>query len=106
MRFAIIYLSTLVIMLPLDFAFLGAFGKNLFSANVGDMVLETPRLPPAILFYALNLAGVVISVNGTTPSDWTHNLLYGALCGLFGHCLWCALRTVTGSGKSDVQVRS
>lgn len=83
MRFVIVYLSTLVVMLPLDFAFLGTIGKKLFAANVGDMVLETPRLPPAVLFYALYLAGVVIFVNGTAPSNWTHNLLYGALFGFF-----------------------
>jgi uncharacterized membrane protein len=83
MRFVIIYLSTLVVMLPLDFAFLGTVGKKLFSANVGDMVLDTPRLPPAIMFYVLYLAGVVIFVNGATPANWPQNLLYGALFGLF-----------------------
>jgi uncharacterized membrane protein len=79
MRFAVIYLSTLVVMLPLDFAFLGTIVK-VFSANVGDMVLDTPRLLPAILFYVLYLAGVV---NGAAPANWTHSLLYGALFGLF-----------------------
>ena len=83
MRFVIVYLSTLVVMLPLDFAFLGTIGKKLFAANVGDMVLDTPRLPPAVLFYALYLAGVVIFVNGSAPSNWTHNLLYRALFGFF-----------------------
>jgi uncharacterized membrane protein len=83
MRFVIVYLSTLVVMLPLDFAFLGSVGKRLFSANVGEMVLDTPRLPPAILFYALYLAGVVIFVNGSAPANWTHNLLYGAMFGFF-----------------------
>jgi uncharacterized membrane protein len=83
MRFVIVYLSTLVVMLPLDFAFLGTVGKKLFSANVGDMVLDTPRMPPAVMFYALYLAGVVIFVNGPAPANWTHNLLYGALFGFF-----------------------
>jgi uncharacterized membrane protein len=83
MRFVIVYLSTLVVMLPLDFAFLGSVGKKLFSANVGDMVLDTPRLPPAILFYVLYLAGVVLFVNGSAPANWTHNLFYGAMFGFF-----------------------
>jgi uncharacterized membrane protein len=82
MRFTVIYLSTLAVMLPLDFAFLSTIGKKLFAANVGDMVLDTPRLPPAILFYALYLAGVVIFVNGTAPANRTHNLVYGALFGV------------------------
>jgi uncharacterized membrane protein len=49
-RFAIVYLSTLVILLPLDFLFLGTIGKKLFAGNVGDMVLTTPRMAPAICF--------------------------------------------------------
>jgi Predicted membrane protein (DUF2177) len=54
---AIVYLSTLVILLPLDFIFLGAAGKKPFAHNVGDMTLATPRMAPAILFYVLYLAG-------------------------------------------------
>jgi uncharacterized membrane protein len=82
-RFAIIYLSTLVILLPVDLLFLGAVGKKLFADNVGDMTLATPRMAPAILFYVIYLAGVVVFVNGATPSDWMHNVKYGALFGLF-----------------------
>jgi uncharacterized membrane protein len=82
-RFAIVYLSTLVILLPLDFVFLGAVGKKLFAEHVGDMTLATPRIAPAIVFYILYLAGVAIFVNGAFPPDWKHNLLYGALFGLF-----------------------
>ena len=78
-RFAIVYLSTLIILLPLDFMFLGAVGKKLFADNVGDMTLASPRMAPAILFYVLYLAGVVIFVNGSAPSDWMHSLQYGAL---------------------------
>lgn len=84
-RFAIVYLSTLIILLPLDFLFLGAVGKKLFAENVGDMTLANPRIVPTILFYALYLAGVVIFVNGEAPSNWQHNLQYGALFGLFSY---------------------
>jgi uncharacterized membrane protein len=82
-RFAIVYLSTLIILLPLDFLFLGTIGKKLFADNVGDMVLTTPRMAPSLLFYVLYLVGIVVFVNGGGPSNWTHNLVYGALFGLF-----------------------
>ena len=81
-RFAIVYLSTLVILLPLDFLFLGTIGKSLFEKNVNDMILATPRMAPAILFYLIYLSGIVVFVNGTA-SNWTSNLGYGALFGLF-----------------------
>ena len=81
-RFAIVYLSTLVILLPLDFLFLGTIGKSLFEKNVNDMILATPRMAPAILFYLIYLSGIVVFVN-RTASNWTSNLGYGALFGLF-----------------------
>lgn len=85
MRFLIIYLSTLVVLLPVDFAFLGTVGKKLFSDHVGDMVLTTPRTLPAILFYAVYLVGVVAFVNGPSPGNWQHNAGYGALLGLVAY---------------------
>lgn len=53
MRYLIVYLSTLVIMLPLDFAFLGTVGKKMYQSHIGGIMLDTPRLSAAILFYAL-----------------------------------------------------
>ena len=82
-RFAVVYLGTLIILLPLDLLFLGTIGKKLFVENVGDMTLATPRIAPAVLFYVLYLVGLVIFVNGAAPSNWVHNLQYGALFGLF-----------------------
>lgn len=82
-HFAIVYLSTLVVLIPLDFLFLATIGKKLFEQNVSDMVLKNPRMAPAVLFYALYIAGVVIFVNGASPGNWTSNALYGALFGLF-----------------------
>ena len=82
-RFAVVYCSTLLVLLPLDFLFLGTVAKKLFADNVGDMTLATPRLAPAIVFYVLYLAGIVVFVNGNVPSNWTHSLAFGALFGLF-----------------------
>lgn len=83
MNYLIVYLSTLAILLPLDFAFLGTVGKEMYQSHIGDMMLDTPRLSAAILFYALYLAGIVVFVNGAAPSNWSANLMLGALFGLF-----------------------
>jgi uncharacterized membrane protein len=82
-RFAVTYLSTMIFLLPLDFLFLSTIGKKLFYDRLGDILLTTPRLPAAVLFYLLYLAGVVVFVNGSAPVNWLHNLAYGALFGLF-----------------------
>ena len=85
MRWIIVYVSTAILMLPLDFAFLGTIGKKMFDQNVGDMMTSTPRLAPAIIFYLIYLIGIVTLVNGATPADWQHNLLYGAILGLVAY---------------------
>ena len=81
--FVLVYLGTLIVLIPLDLLFLGTIGKTIFVNNVGEMLLSTPRMAPAVLFYILYAAGVVIFVNGNTPAGLLHNALYGALFGLF-----------------------
>lgn len=83
MRYLIVYLSTLAILLPLDFAFLGTIGKKMYQSRIGDIMLDTPRLSAALLFYMLYLVGIVVFVNGANPSNWSANLAFGALFGLF-----------------------
>ncbi|NVN86706.1 MAG: DUF2177 family protein [Rhodopseudomonas sp.] len=81
-RYGILYLATFIILIPLDFLFLGTIAKNFFTAQVGDMLGEV-RLAPAILFYLLYVVGIVIFVNGPASATWQSSLVYGALFGLF-----------------------
>jgi uncharacterized membrane protein len=81
-RYVILYLATLIVIVPIDFLFLGLVAKGFFAAQVGDMLGEI-RLAPAILFYLLYVAGVVIFVSGPTTATWQSTLLYGALFGFF-----------------------
>ena len=81
-RTVVLYLATLVVLIPVDFLFLGLVAKGFFSSQVGDMLGEV-RLAPAILFYLLYIAGIVIFVNGPSTATPSSTLLYGALFGLF-----------------------
>jgi uncharacterized membrane protein len=81
-RYFLLYLATAIILLPLDFLFLGIVAKKFFAAQVGDMLGEV-RLAPAILFYLLYVAGIVIFVSGPRDAGWQSTLLYGALFGFF-----------------------
>lgn len=83
MHYLIVYLSTLVILLPLDFAFLGTVGKRMYQTHIGEMMLDTPRFSAAALFYALYIAGIVLFVNGASTLNWKSNLALGAMFGLF-----------------------
>jgi uncharacterized membrane protein len=81
-RNAFLYLATLLVMVPIDFLFLGFVAKNFFTSQVGEM-LGTVRLAPAILFYLLYPVGVLIFVSAGPAATWQSTLLYGALFGFF-----------------------
>jgi uncharacterized membrane protein len=81
-RFVVLYLATLIVLVPLDFLFLGMVAKGFFTSQVGDMLGEI-RLAPAVLFYLLYVVGIVVFVSGPLAASWQSTLLYGALFGLF-----------------------
>jgi uncharacterized membrane protein len=72
----------LLVIIPIDFLFLGTVARGFFSSQVGDMLGEIRPLP-AILFYLLYVAGILIFVSGQAAATSTSTLLYGALFGLF-----------------------
>jgi uncharacterized membrane protein len=81
-RYAVLYFATLIVLIPIDFLFLGMVAKGFFTAQVGDMLGEI-RLAPAVLFYLLYVAGVLVFVSAPAGASWQSTLLYGALFGLF-----------------------
>jgi uncharacterized membrane protein len=81
-RYVALYLATLIVIVPTDFLFLGIFAKDFFTSEVGDMLGEIRALP-AILFYLLYVAGILVFVSGRAKATWQSTLLYGALFGLF-----------------------
>jgi uncharacterized membrane protein len=81
-RNVILYLATFIVMLPLDLLFLGVVAKSFFTSQVGDMLGEV-RLAPAVLFYCLYIAGILIFVSASLDATWRSALLYGALFGFF-----------------------
>ena len=60
-------------MIPIDFLFLGIVAKGFFTSQVGDMLGEI-RLAPAILFYLLYVAGILIFVSGPATATWQSTL--------------------------------
>lgn len=81
-RFAILYVATMAVMLPLDLLFLGFVAKGFFQSQVGDMLGDI-RPVPAVLFYLLYIVGIMIFVSGSPEATWRSTLLFGALFGFF-----------------------
>ena len=81
-RTLVLYLVTLVVLVGLDLLYLGVFAKGFFQEQVGDMMGDV-RPVPAVLFYLLYVAGVLIFVSAPATATVQSTLLYGALFGLF-----------------------
>lgn len=81
-RYAILYIATLAILLPLDFLFLGVLAKDFFKSQVGSVLGEV-NVVAAVLFYLLYPVGIVIFVSAAAGTNLTQTLMYGALFGLF-----------------------
>ncbi len=81
-RGVILYLTTLMVMLPLDFLFLGILAKDFFRSQVGPALGDVNVLA-AVIFYLLYPLGIVIFVSYAAGANWQHTLLYGALFGFF-----------------------
>jgi uncharacterized membrane protein len=81
-RYVMLYLATFVVLIALDFLFLGVLAKGFFVSEVGDMLGEV-RPVPAVLFYSLYVVGVLIFVSGGPAAEPHITLVYGALFGLF-----------------------
>jgi uncharacterized membrane protein len=80
-RNIVLYVVTLVVLIALDFVFLGLLAKGFFVSEVGDM-LAGVKPAPAILFYLLYVVGILIFVSHSAH-NLRSTLLYGALFGLF-----------------------
>jgi uncharacterized membrane protein len=81
-RNIILYLATLIVLLPIDFLFLGTIAKSFFTSQVGEMLGQV-RLAPAILFYLLYGIGILVFASASPGATWQTAAFYGALFGFF-----------------------
>jgi uncharacterized membrane protein len=79
------YFIVLISSLILDGIWLGVISKSLYQKYIGDLMLKTPHVVPALIFYVIfSLASVVFVINPAMAGNWSLGkvLLYGALLGL------------------------
>jgi len=59
-RFAVAYLTTLVVFLGLDFVWLTVMTPRLYQPDIGPLMAAQPNLIAAVLFYAAFMIGLVV----------------------------------------------
>lgn len=84
------YLATGLVFLALDAVWLSLMTGSLYRPLLGDLVADGVNLPPAILFYLLYIAGVVIfAVQPALASGrWTTATALGAAFGLVAYATY------------------
>ena len=87
MTWVLVYVSSLFVLLALDAVWLGVIGGGLYKAVLGDLMLEGFRIVPAVLFYLMHIAGILIFV---LPWARRHASLWAALGfgALYGLCTY------------------
>ncbi len=90
MTYVVAYVLTLVLFALVDITWLVTMGGQLYKQTLGDILLADVRIAPAVAFYLLYAAGLVIF--GVVPSlksgSITTALTFGALFGLFNYATY------------------
>ena len=89
-RALVSYLATGTVFLVLDAIWLASMANRLYRPQLGDMLLDGFRLAPAIVFYMLYIAGVVVfAVNPAFISGRSSTALFhGAFLGLIAYATY------------------
>jgi uncharacterized membrane protein len=89
-HYATAYVSTAVVFLVLDAIWLTTMADRLYRPAMGSIMLERFALAPAVAFYLIYVAGVVVFA--VTPAlqsgRWVTALGYGAMLGLMAYATY------------------
>jgi uncharacterized membrane protein len=84
-RYVLIYIATLIAFGAIDGTWLSLVAAPIYKRALGAVMLEQPRLAPAIVFYLLQIAGMMVFVvpRAGSTDGLGRVALFGALYGLF-----------------------
>jgi len=90
MRYVLAYGTTLVIFLGIDAIWLTTMSQRLYRTYLGDVLAQTVNVVPAVLFYLIYVAGIIIFATAPAFSTgrWTTAALFGALYGFFAYATY------------------
>ena len=99
-EYLILYVATALIFFPLDFVWLSSTAKGLYRAELGNLLLASPNMMVASLFYLAYLLGVVILVSAPADGDVLKALVTGGVLGLVAYGTYDLTNLATMSGFS------
>ena len=86
-RYAFAYMATGIAFALIDSVWLRTMSERLYKVEIGELLADSFRLPPAILFYLLYILGMMIFAVGPAmrSGSWKTALCYGAAFGFFAY---------------------
>jgi uncharacterized membrane protein len=87
LQIAVLYGVTVLVFLAADAVMLRTVMQPLFSRHLGDALLDSPRLGPAVVFYLFYVAGLLwlVSLPALRAGAPGQALLNGALLGAIAY---------------------
>ena len=86
MQYVFAYIGTAIALAAMDAVWLTFVGKHLYRPALGDLLMPDGfRIAPAVVFYVLYIAGVVIFAVAPAlkGGQWTNAAVMGGLFGFF-----------------------
>lgn len=102
MAYVIAYFATLVVTAVCDFAWLSTVAASVYRPRLGNLLLDKPVLGPAVLFYLVYCAGIVIFAVAPAlrAASVGRALGLGALFGCFAYATYDLTNLATLRGWS------
>ena len=96
-KYLIAYGATLLVLLVLDFLWLGLVMREFYKTALAPIMRETPLIVPALLFYAVYAVGLTYfaALPGIDSGQWQRALLVGAAFGFFAYFTYDMTNYVT-----------
>ena len=85
MQIAVLYLSTAVIFLVVDAVMLTLHMQPMFKRHIGALMLDSPRLIPAAIFYVGYVAGLLFLVSYPALKTGSAVLIPAAVLGAMAY---------------------
>ena len=81
------YMSALIAFLAIDYVWLAFIARDFYRGHLGEMMLESPKLGIAAVFYLVYVVVVVIFavLPAMEKQQWITAALYGGLLGLVAY---------------------
>ena len=89
-QFAVAYVGTALAMLVLDIIWLTQMVNRLYQPRIGELLAEKPSMPPAVVFYLLYVAGIVILavMPALREGGWKRLLVHAPVFGLVAYATY------------------